>query len=262
MKSISFDRAADTYDETRGFPPGIADQVADSVMQVLPPGAGVLEVGVGTGRIAKPLLARGLVVTGVDLSPKMMRRLLDTLPPGVSAPSLVQADAAQLPFAVQTFEAVLSVHVFHLIAQWQEALAEVRRVLKPEGAFLAGYEQRPPDSPGTQLLNKWREIVQARGITPHAGPGARDFDDVKAALFQMGAVMDEWSVGEWTTARTIARQIETIEHRTWSSTWAVPDDFFPQSLAELREWALREYGSLEREFVVPHKFIWQRFRWL
>jgi SAM-dependent methyltransferase len=261
LKSIPFDRAADHYDETRGFPPGVGELVADSAASALHPGARVLDVGIGTGRIAKLLLVRGFAVTGVDLSPRMMRRLLETALPGAPRPLLVEADAAALPLAAGAFEAVLSVHVFHLIAHWQSALAEARRVLRPDGLFLTGYEWKPPDSPGARLFEKWRDIVRARGFEADAGPGARDFDDVKAALLAMGTVMDEWSVGEWQTTRTLARHIETIEHRTWSSTWNVPGDFFPQCLAELRAWAVGEYGSLEREFTVPHKFVWQRFRW-
>jgi len=262
VKSIAFDRAADIYDETRGFPPGVAELVADAALDIIGPGGQVLEVGIGTGRIAKPLLARGVPVTGIDLARKMMNRLLETLPPGAPTPALVQADAAALPFTSGHFDAVLSVHVFHLIAGWREALAEVKRVLSRGGLFLTGYEWRPPDSPGTRLLKQWREIVarQGPGLTGY-GPGTRDFEDVKGALFEMGAEMEERTVGEWTTARTLARHLETIEHRTWSATWLVPDEFFPQCLAELRQWAVGEYGSLNREFIVPHKFIWQKFWW-
>jgi SAM-dependent methyltransferase len=260
VKSKSFDRAADIYDETRGFPPGIADLVADSAARALPPGGRLLDVGVGTGRIAKPMLARGFRVTGVDLSPKMMRRLLETLAPGAPGPALVRAEAAQLPFASGRFDAVISVHVFHLIADWRGALAEVRRMLKPEGVFLTGYEWRPPDAPAARLLKAWQEIVRSKGLAA-GNPGAQEFDDVKAALFEMGAAMDEWAVGEWATTRTLARHIETVEHRTWSATWDVPDDFFAQCLDELRAWAVREYGALEREFATPRKFVWQRFRW-
>ena len=260
VQSLSFDRAAHFYDETRGFPPGVADLVADVALEVLGPGKQVLEVGIGTGRIAKPLLARGFRITGADLSRKMMRRLLETLPPDLPRPALVEADAAQLPLASGRFDAALSVHVFHLIAGWQAALAEVRRILKPEGVFLTGYEWRPPDTPGKLILDKWREIVGARGVRD-CQPGAQDFEDVKAALLGAGAAMDEWAVGEWVTTRTLARHLETIEHRTWSSTWRVPDDFFPQCLAELRAWAVSEFGGLETEFTTPHKFIWQRFRW-
>jgi len=261
MQSISFDRAADIYDDTRGFPPGIADLVADSAAAALPPGARVVDVGIGTGRIARPLLARGFHVAGVDLSPKMMRRLLETLPPGSPRPALAEGDAGWLPLAARSFDAVISVHVFHLIARWRQALAEVRRVLRPGGVFLAGYEWRPEDSPPQVMFKKWRELVGAKGAAVHEGPGVRDFEDVKKELSAMGADMDEWSVGEWATTRTLARHVETIEHRTWSSTWDIPDDFFPQCLAELRAWAINEYGSLDREFTTPRRFIWQRFRW-
>ncbi len=260
MKSVSFDRAADVYDATRGFPPGIGELVANAALEIIGVRAQVLEVGIGTGRIARPLLARGLRITGVDLSRQMMGRLLETLPPGAPRPSLIEGDAASLPLAGSTFDAALSVHVFHLIADWQAALAETRRVLKPGGVFLSGYDWRPEDSPGVALLKKWRAIVSERGFQGD-GPGARDFEDVKAALVEMGATMEERAVGEWTRTRTLAQHIETIEHRTWSSTWAVPDDFFSRCLAELRQWAIAKYGSLDQEFTVPHKFVWQAFRW-
>jgi SAM-dependent methyltransferase len=261
MKSIPFDRAAEIYDETRGFPPGIADLVADSAAAALPPSARIVDIGIGTGRLAKPLLARGFAVTGVDLSPKMMRRLTETLSPGVLPPSLVLGDAARLPLAAQTFDAALSVHVFHLLPEWRAALHEVRRILKPAGLFLTGHESRPADSPSERMFKQWRAIVGARGIPTHEGPGVQDFADVKRELFAMGATLNEWTVGDWTTTRTLTAHIETIEHRTWSSTWAVPDDFFPHCLAELRAWAEQEYGSLEREFTTPRKFVWQRFKW-
>jgi len=259
MKSVSFDRAANIYDETRGFPPGIGDLVAGAAVEMLPLGGRVLEVGIGTGRIARPLLARGVNVAGADLSRKMMDRLLETLPPGVSRPPLVEADATRLPLAAGTFDAVTSVHVFHLIANWREALAETRRVLKPGGVFLTGYDWRPPDSPGERLREHWQSIIGSKGI--HNQPGAHDFADVDAALRAGGATMDERPVGEWSRTRTLAQHIETIEHRTWSSSWGVPDSFFPACLAELRTWAVSEYGSLEREFTVPHKFVWQRYQW-
>jgi SAM-dependent methyltransferase len=268
MQSASFDRAADIYDATRGFPPGIGDLVAEAALDIIGTRAQALEVGIGTGRIARPLLARGMRITGVDLSRQMMGRLLETLPPDSPRPNLIEGDAASLPLAGSTFDAVISVHVFHLIADWRAALAETRRVLRspdlasgrPGGVFLSGYDWRPEDSPGIALLKKWRAIVNEGGFQGD-GPGARDFDDVKAALVEMGATLEERAVGEWARTRTLAQHLETIEHRTWSSTWAVPDDFFPRCLAELRKWAIAKYGSLDQEFTVPHKFIWQAFRW-
>jgi SAM-dependent methyltransferase len=261
MPSIAFDRAAEIYDETRGFPPGVADLVADSAARALPPGARVLDIGVGTGRIAKPLTARGVRVVGLDLSRKMMRRLLDTLPAAAPAPALVEGDVAALPFASGRFDAALSVHVFHLLADWRTALVETKRILKPGGVFLTGYEWRPPDSPSERLLHAWQDIVRAKGFDAGRRPGGGDFEEIKVELVALGAVMDEWTVGEWEMRRTVAHHIETIEHRTWSSTWGVPDDFFPQCLAELRAWAVAQFGSLDEAFVAPRRFVWQRFRW-
>jgi 2-polyprenyl-3-methyl-5-hydroxy-6-metoxy-1,4-benzoquinol methylase len=40
-------------------------------------GGPVLELGIGTGRIALPLAARGLAVTGIDASASMVARLRD-----------------------------------------------------------------------------------------------------------------------------------------------------------------------------------------
>ena len=117
MKSVSFDRAADTYDNTRGFPPSISDLVAEAAIDFIGPKARVLEVGVGTGRIARPLLARNVHVTGLDLSRKMMSRLLEMLTPGSLQPALIEGEAVSLPLADSSFDAVISVHVFHQIGR-------------------------------------------------------------------------------------------------------------------------------------------------
>lgn len=260
MKSVSFDRAAHIYDETRGFPPGIEDLVAQAALELMPPQAQVLEVGVGTGRIAKPLLRKGLPITGFDLSRKMMARLLETLPTEAARPALVEGDAAHLPFETESFHAALSVHVFHLIADWRTVLNEVRRVLRPGGVLLSGFDWRPSDSAGDRLKAKWQAIIRARGIENQLG--ATDFSDVDAYLRASGATMDERAVGEWTRTHTLAHHFETIEHRTWSSTWGVSDDFFPECLSELRAWAVSEYGALDREVTTPYKFMWQRYRWI
>jgi len=258
MKSISFDRAANIYEQTRGFPPGIGEQVAQAALEIVGPAATVVEVGVGTGRISRPLAALGVEIFGLDLSRQMMAELVRRA--AGPMPTLVQGDATRLPFAPQQFDAVLSVHVFHLIPQWPEALSEVRRVLKPSGIFLTGYDWRPTDTPSGRMLEKWREIVSARGFFGEH-PGARDFAEVKQFLVNSGATYTERFVGNWQVTRTVAHALETIEHRTWSATWHVPDDFFPHCLAELRAWAAQELGPLETTFTVPHKFCWQAFRW-
>ena len=83
--SLSFDRIADRYDESRG---GTArgERVAADLVPWLAPGR-VLEVGVGTGIVAAALAARGLPVYGVDLSQAMLRRAVDRVGSRSSAPT-------------------------------------------------------------------------------------------------------------------------------------------------------------------------------
>ncbi len=80
-QSVSFDRAASYYDDTRAMPPEVVDAVTNAILDALVAnGAGrLLEVGIGTGRISLPLMARGLPVTGVDISPSMTARLREKL---------------------------------------------------------------------------------------------------------------------------------------------------------------------------------------
>jgi ubiquinone/menaquinone biosynthesis C-methylase UbiE len=251
--TASFDHIARDYTAARGLPPGVADEIVGALMETLPARARVLEIGAGTGRLAQPLQARGVEVVSVDLSAAMLRQF--------AAPARRAAgDAARLPFAAHSFEAAYSVHVFQLIAHWHAALTEIQRILKPGGAFFSGFEWRPPDSPGAQLLARWRTIIHAQGF-PDDEPGARDLDDLRAELLRRGAQCSEQRVGEWTMTRTLARHIEAIEHRTWSNTWPVPPGFFDHCLAELRAWAGARYGPLETAFTVPHQFIWQKFWW-
>ncbi len=263
MRLGAFDHAAEDYDQKRGFPPGISELVAEAALELLPGGraARVLEVGVGTGRIARPLLARGVAMTGLDLSRAMMERLLATLPQGARQPGLILGSAEALPLAAGQFEAVAAVHVLHLLGQWRTALAEARRVLAPGGVVLAGYDWRAPDSPSARLMDNWRAIVRARGLAGDSLAGAVDYADIKAALLAGGAVCEERQVGEWRVRRSLAHQLETIEHRTWSATWPVPAGFFGQCLRELRAWALAEFGALDEELEVTHRFVWQRFSW-
>jgi SAM-dependent methyltransferase len=70
------ERVAATYDE---WTSGMFDQdviaPAVSVLAELADGGSVLELGIGTGRIALPLAARGVRVHGIDLSRAMVARL-------------------------------------------------------------------------------------------------------------------------------------------------------------------------------------------
>lgn len=140
------------------------DAVAADVGTSVHPGARVLEVGCGPGRLATRLASRGLNVTGLDLDPAMIeraRRSADRggFTPG-AAPSFVVGDAAALPFDDAQFDAVVSTLSAH---HWSDPVAgirEISRVLKPEGtAFL--WDLRPGKVPLHSGLPGAIEAVRA-----------------------------------------------------------------------------------------------------
>ncbi|MFJ8918097.1 class I SAM-dependent DNA methyltransferase [Streptomyces sp. NPDC102415] len=70
------ERVAATYDESSGemFAPAAVDPAVDFLAELAGDGR-ALELGIGTGRIALPLAARGVPVHGIDLSRAMVDRL-------------------------------------------------------------------------------------------------------------------------------------------------------------------------------------------
>jgi ubiquinone/menaquinone biosynthesis C-methylase UbiE len=237
--SLSFDRAAGYYDQTRAIPGQVIRRGVEAMMDLAGPAARLLDVGTGTGRVSIPLLEAGADLIGFDLSSAMLRRLQEKLPMA----RILQADASRLPFPTGRFDAVLTVHVLHLIAAWQEALGEIRRVLRPGGVYLnvrtyasAGFSARE------QIRLFWRAWVEAHGAPIHQ-PGVRDMQKIMEELRSLGAEMSEVEVVRYTLPYTLREEMEHLRSRVYSDTWHIPDDVHEASVRELEGWMEKEYGD-------------------
>jgi SAM-dependent methyltransferase len=74
-ENIFDERIADGYDaDTAMSDPAVINPVVDLLANLAGDGS-ALELGIGTGRIALPLRARGVPVHGIDLSPPMVEKL-------------------------------------------------------------------------------------------------------------------------------------------------------------------------------------------
>lgn len=89
------DRIADVYDDWYGNEPEVGAAV--ETVAALAAGGDVLELGIGTGRLALPLVERGLRVHGVDASAAMVARL--RAKPGGEHIPVVIGDMADVPVA-------------------------------------------------------------------------------------------------------------------------------------------------------------------
>jgi len=109
--------------------------IAQQMLPHLTPEMNVLELACGSGQLSFRLsrLVRDWEAT--DFSPKMIAQA-KLKPRGAGLHFSVQ-DATSLPYADETFDAVLIANALHIMPRPEKALAEIYRVLKPGGQLFA-----------------------------------------------------------------------------------------------------------------------------
>jgi SAM-dependent methyltransferase len=149
-------------------------------------GARVLDLGCGGGHVAFTAAAAGADVTAYDLSAEMLAAVAaEAARRGLERIETRQGGAEVLPFADATFDAVLTRYSAHHWRDVPAALAEARRVLRPDG-FLVVSDIVAPEDPlldthlqAVELLrdpshvrdyrvSEWRGLLTAAGFAPGA----------------------------------------------------------------------------------------------
>jgi len=120
---------AQDYGKNAAFVHGLAGGVLEWLDAK--PNESILDLGCGDGQLTERIAATGAHIVGVDLSPEMLAAARGR---GIDAQ---EARAESLPFADQSFDAVFSNAALHWVRGQNEMMAEVRRVLKPGGRFVA-----------------------------------------------------------------------------------------------------------------------------
>lgn len=148
------------------------------------PGARILELGSGTGRLATPLHDAGFHVTALDASATM----LEAAPPG---PLVVAADMAALPLRTGSADGALIAYNTLLnlasVAQQRQCFAEVARVLRPGGtvaieAFIAGATDGSPF--GVSMRD--HPTNPAARLAIITGPAEEDTDAIVGSHVEIG----------------------------------------------------------------------------
>jgi ubiquinone/menaquinone biosynthesis C-methylase UbiE len=256
--SLSFDRAAGYYDQTRPLPEAVARQGIKAILGITGPSACILDVGTGTGRVSIPLLEHGADLVGCDLSVPMLRRLQEKLP----SARILQADASRLPFPSQSFDAVMTVHVIHLISPWQEAMREFRRVVRPGGVYLnvRTYADVGEDSARQGVRKHWRKWVEDHGSRIYQ-PGVQDYEEFLNELKSLGAALQEVEVVRFSLPYTLREEMGRLGARVYSDAWHVPEDVHEASIQELNRWALEQYEDLDATRESEVRFVIDVARW-
>jgi len=191
MRKNYFDKAiAETYDCDSGwvFDPGVVGATVDFLAELARDGA-ALELGIGTGRIALPLSARGVPVQGIDLSPDMVAQL--QAKPGADAIGVTVGDFASAVVPGTFRLAYLVYNTIQNLTSQEDQVAcfvNVGNHLESGGCFVIEVEVPPlrrlppgetalpfsvtPDRVGFDTL----DVARQRGVSHHywVGGGRAD----------------------------------------------------------------------------------------
>jgi SAM-dependent methyltransferase len=180
-RARSFGAAADVYERSR---PGYPDAAVD---WLLPEGTRtVLDLGAGTGKLTRALVARGVEVIAVEPLAEMRQSLAAALP----EVRPVAGTAEEIPLDDDSVDAITVAQAWHWVDP-ERATAEVARVLRPGGTLgliwnrrdervdwvrrigevmgsgdadvieLDGVEIGPPFGPTESLVTEWERPMDA-----------------------------------------------------------------------------------------------------
>jgi SAM-dependent methyltransferase len=158
--------SAEAYE--RYLVPALMAQGAERLVELTAPRPGerVLDVGCGTGavarRVAGALGARGRVV-GVDVNEGMLR-VAKAVTPAEAAVEWKAASATSLPFPDASFDVVLSQQMLQFVPEPAMAVREMHRVLAPGGRLAISVCRPLERAPGYVPL-----VV---GLRKYVGPEA------------------------------------------------------------------------------------------
>jgi SAM-dependent methyltransferase len=243
----SFDRVASVYDETRSAPPHVASAVTQALLEVLcdyGTRPRLLEVGIGTGRIAVPLAASDVRITGIDISSKM----LDVLRSKRADIDVMFAEAAHQPFLASSFDAALFVHILHLVPDVEGTIRESARVVRPGGVLVrvsddhdeAGYHLEAGDV-------MWDVIEELTGASRPADQHVVASGIFERLMREHGASVETHTVMRYDFPFNAREAMDHLRRRDFSSSWLIPDDAFDDVVAALEKRYQDLWGDLDAD---------------
>lgn len=246
---VDFGRTASDYRRFRaGFPDAFFVELA--VQQGLQAGQTALDLGTGTGTVARGLARLGLRVTGIDPAPALLREAAELDAGEGLDVDYREGRAEDLPFARGAFDIVTAGQCWHWFDR-PRAAAEAYRVLKPDGALAIAHFDWLPTS-GNVVEATERLILDANpSWTMAGGTGLHP------------AWLADLAGAGFTALRTRSFDVDQLyTHEAWRGRIRASAGV----KASLDEAAIAKFDALLRDLlrtsfpasplVVPHRVWW------
>ncbi|WP_328294913.1 methyltransferase domain-containing protein [Kineococcus sp. NBC_00420] len=227
-RATSFGAVAEAYERSR---PSYPDEALD---WLLPPGARrVLDLGAGTGKLTRSLVARGLEVVAVEPTPGMRGQFARVLPDV----ELLDGTGEAIPLPDASVDAVLMAQAWHWVDP-DTASPEVARVLRPGGRLGLLWNVRDAGV-------EW--IAQLDRLLP--GPGEEQLGSLAPRVAVPFGPVERYDV-RWSDPVTVESLLDLTRSRSW--VIALDETHRERVLEDVRAQAqahLEETGTLALEYV-------------
>lgn len=193
-RAASFDDVADAYERAR---PGYPDDAVRWLVGDAP--RDVLDLGAGTGKLTRALVALGHRVTAVEPLEGMREQLVRAVPGAVA----LEGSAERIPVADASVDVVTVAQAFHWFDH-ELALPEIARVLRPGGALALVWNMRDASVPWVAELGVLMGAETYSGMRlAEATIGASDqYGAVEEASFSHEQRLDEATLCDLVLSRS------------------------------------------------------------
>jgi ubiquinone/menaquinone biosynthesis C-methylase UbiE len=232
--SAAFASVAESYERRRPTYP--ADAVDWLVARLgLGPGATVVDVGAGTGKLTRQLVPSGARLVAVEPLPEMREQLAAAVP-GVE---VLAGSAEELPVPDGSADAVVAASAFHWF-DVDRALPEIHRVLREGGALATIGNGRDLGDPLQQAI---QEIVAP--YLPRMEELIGWVPAVEASPFFGPMELFDTAFEQWFDADGLAERMGTVSYVA-----RLPEEQRAEVLARLRA-----LGQAQPESPFPFRYV-------
>ncbi len=191
-------------------------------------GSNILDFGCGDGKLVYHFRKHGYMAYGIDIVDcykDVQQQCWEErlVPTGEELFYTLDMDNYVLPFADNTFDCIFSFYVFEHVQNWQQALAEIQRVLKPGGVCLHIFPSRySPLEP--HVFVPFGGVIQSRAyLTLWALLGIKNSYQKELSRWEVAADNEQYL----RTCTTYYSKAEILRRvRPYASTVAFVEDVY------------------------------------